>query len=259
MSDPVDAMTERLLADAGIGPGMRVLDLGCGNGEVSLMLARRVGAGGEVLGIDRHGPSLESAREKAARLGLTNLRFWQGELGPLPTEWGLFDAAVGRRVLMYVPKPGEVVRQLAQSLRPGGVMVFQEHDATLVPGRVPVRPTPLPLHDQVQGWIWQTVEREGANLHMGFDLASVLEAAGLQLEQLRAEAVVQTRSSSGASTRSAAIVRAMLPRMLAHGVASAAEIGLDSLEQRLADERVKAGATYLSDMVFGAWARKPGA
>jgi SAM-dependent methyltransferase len=252
VTDPVDAMTERLLADAGIGPGMRVLDLGCGNGEVSLMLARRVGAGGEVLGLDRHAPSLESAREKAARLGLTNLRFWQSELGPLPAAWGLFDAAVGRRVLMYLPRPGEVVRQLAQSLRPGGVMVFQEHDAALVPGRV----TPLPLHDQVQGWIWQTVKREGANLHMGFDLADVLEAAGLRVEQLRAEAVVQTHATA---YRGAAIVRAMLPRILAHGVASVAEIDLETLEQRLTDEREQARSTYLSDMVFGAWARKPGA
>lgn len=250
MSDPVGAMSERLFADAGIGAGMRVLDLGCGSGDVSFLLARRVGASGEVVGIDRHGPSLESARARAAGLGLTNLRFWQGDLGPLPAEWGRFDAAVGRRVLMYVPNPVDVVRQVAQALQPGGIVVFQEHDATLVPGRV----TPLPLHDQVQGWIWQTVEREGANLHMGFDLANVLEDAGLQVEQLRAEAVVQTHTSV---SRSAAIVRAMLPRILEHGVASAAEIDLDTLEQRLTDERAKTRSTYLSDMVFGAWARKP--
>jgi ubiquinone/menaquinone biosynthesis C-methylase UbiE len=250
MTDPVGAMTERLFVDAGIGAGMRVLDLGCGNGDVSFLLARMVGAGGEVVGIDRHGPSLDAAREKAAGQGLTNLRFWQGDLGPLPAEWGRFDAAVGRRVLMYVPNPVDVVRQLAQSLRPGGIVVFQEHDSTLVPGRV----TPLPLHDQVQGSIWQTVEREGTNLHMGFDLANVLEDAGLHVEHVRAEAVVQTPTTA---YRGAAIVRAMLPRIVEHGVASAAEIDLDSLEQRLTDERLKARSTYLSDMVFGAWARKP--
>ena len=250
MTAPIDAMTERLFVDAGIGAGMRVLDLGCGNGEVSFLLARLVGAGGEVVGIDRHGPSLESARENAAGRGLTNLRFWQGELGPLPAAWGRFDAMVGRRVLMYVARPVDVIRQLAQSLRPCGVVVFQEHDATLVPGRV----TPLPLHDQVQGWIWQTVKREGANVHMGFDLANVLEEAGLNVEQLRAEAVVQTHATA---YRGAAIVRAMLPRILEHGVASAAEIDLDTLEQRLADERAKTRSTYLSDMVFGAWARTP--
>lgn len=176
MTDRVDAMTERLLADAGICAGLRVLDLGCGGGDVSLMLVRRVGASGEV--------------------------------------------------------------------------VCQEHGATLVPGRV----TPLPLHDQVQGWIWQTAEREGANVQMGFDLANMLEAAGLTVEQLRAEAAVQTHATT---SRGAAIVRAMLPRILEHGVASAAEIDLDTLEQRLAEERAKTRSTYLSDMVFGAWARKP--
>jgi hypothetical protein len=129
-------------------------------------------------------------------------------------------------------------------------MVFQEHDATMVPGCV----IPLPLHERVHGWIWQTLAREGANMHMGFDLPSALAHAGLTVEDVRAEAVIQTPNMK---YRIAAIIRAMLPRIIQQGVASEAEVDIESLEQRLSEERTGANATYVTDVVFGAWARKP--
>ncbi len=93
-------MTVRLLDQAGVGPAMRVLDVGCENGDVSILAARLVGEEGEVVGIDREARMLKAARERVRDLGL-------------------FDAIVGRRVLMYQTEPVEVVRRLAKSLRPG--------------------------------------------------------------------------------------------------------------------------------------------
>ncbi len=249
MSDPRDEMTERLLVAAGVGSGMRVLDVGCGSGSVTCMLAKLVGEGGQVLGIDRDAQPLALARERAHQLALPNIAFVQSDLSALPPDLGLFDAAVGRRVLMYVPNPVDVVRRISAVLHPGGVVIFQEHDATMVPGRV----TPMPLHEQVHNWIWRTVEREGANTHMGFDLASVLGQAGLVVEHVRAEAVVQTPGTNYPVT---SIVRAMLPRIVERGVASEEEVDVETLEQRLSAERLAANSTYVSDMVFGAWARK---
>lgn len=251
MADTVGDMTERLLVDAGVGSGMRVLDVGCGSGDVSFLLAKLVGEGGQVLGIDQDGPSLVRARERARQLHLTNITFSQGDLCALSPELGPFDAAVGRRVIMYLPDPLDAVRRLAATLRPGGVVAFQEHDSTMVPGRL----KPFPLHERVHGWIWQTVEREGANIHMGFDLPLVLERAGLTVEHVRAEAIVQTPKTNYPIV---AIVRAMLPRFIQKGVATEEEVDLDTLEQRLFEERAKANSTYVSDMIFGAWARKPG-
>lgn len=55
-----------------------------------------------------------------------------------------------------------------------------------------------------------------------------------------------------------AIIRAMLPRIVQQGVATEEEIDVDTIDRRLIEERKKANATYVGDMVFGAWARKPG-
>lgn len=248
MSDARESFTERLLHDAGVGEGMRVLDLGCGHGDVSLMVATRVGPTGEVVGVDRNAQALARAEARRDAEGLGHVRFVQGDLGSDAPD-GDFDAIVGRRVLMYLRDPEDVLRRLAGSLRPGGLMIFQEQDSTMVPASV----VPLPLHRQVHEWIWTTVEREGADVHMGFHLAGVLEGAGLQVEHLRAEAIVQ---APGIHHDVARIVRVMLRRITAHGVASEEEIQIDSLAERLAAEREAAQATYVGDMVFGAWGRK---
>ncbi|AUX34739.1 MULTISPECIES: class I SAM-dependent methyltransferase [Sorangium] len=250
MIDMVGEMTDRLLADAGLGAGMRVLDVGCGAGDVSFRIAQLVGGQGQVVGIDRDARPLAAARDRARELGLPNVTFAEGDLGALAPEHGLFDAVVGRRVLMYQPDPAAAVKGLSRALRPGGLVVFQEHDATMVPASL----KPLPLHERAHQWMWRTVEREGADIHIGFHLAAVLEQAGLDVVRVRAEAIVQTPR---AHHRTAAIIRAMLPRIVQQGVATEAEIDVDTLEERLAEERTKANATYVSDMVFGAWARKP--
>ncbi|MEJ7732728.1 MAG: methyltransferase domain-containing protein [Polyangiaceae bacterium] len=243
-------MTERLLVDAGIGPGMRVLDVGCGHGNVSVLLARLVGAQGMVLGVDRDAGALAVAEARVRELGLLQIAFLQRDVGALSADVGTFDAAVGRRVLMYQPDAVAAVRSVATAVRPGGVVVFQEHDPSMGPGRL----APLPLHERVRGWIWQMVEREGASLHMGFDLDGVLRRAGLEVEHVRAEAIVQTPD---APYDLFSIVRAVLPRMVAAGVVGPEEVDIDTLEQRLRDERQGNPGTYLPELVFSAWARKP--
>src|SRR5438067_3864384 len=67
--------TERLFREAGIGPGQRVLDLGSGVGDVSILLARIVGQTGEVVGIERDPVSIERASARVAEVGLRNVRF----------------------------------------------------------------------------------------------------------------------------------------------------------------------------------------
>lgn len=251
MSDAAEDLTRRLLADAGLAEGMRVLDVGCGRGDVAFLAARLVGARGQVLGIDRNRAPIETARARARELGLDHVRFAEADLARLPPGYGPFDAVVGRRVLMYQPDAVGALSSLAGALVTGGLILLQEHDTTAMPI---CRPS-LPLHERVHGWIRETVAREGADLHMGLGLAAALGRAGFAVERVRAEATVLT---PGQTHPIGPIIRAMLDRIVGQGVATAEEIGVDTLDDRLAAERRDADATCVWETVFGAWARKPG-
>jgi SAM-dependent methyltransferase len=250
MSNLVDEMTERMLEDAGIRPGMQVLDIGCGPGAVSFMLSRRVGPGGHVFAVDRNPTMLELARTKSRETGVSNLTFIEGGFEAKVPGHGGLDAAVGRRVLMYQPDAAKAVVELARAVRPGGVVAFHEHDTlALADGR-----TSLPLHDRVRSWLREMLRCEGANLRMGFELHAALSAAGLTVECVRAEANVLTPTTHYPV---AAIIRAVLPRLLQHGIATETEVEVDTLDARLTAERRQANATCLWELVFCGWARKP--
>ena len=111
--------------DAGLGPVQRVLDLGSGLGDVALLAARLVGPTGAVVGVDHDLTALAKARARAAEAGLRHLRFLQSDVSALQGE-APFDAVVGRFILMFLPDPVAVRRQLLTHARPGGVLVFQE-------------------------------------------------------------------------------------------------------------------------------------
>lgn len=220
MLNTVDEMTERLLDDAGIGPGMRVLDIGCGPGWVAHMLARRVGEHGHVFGVDQNPDMIELARERTREAGVSNVTYIQGGFDVAFPGRGTLDAVVGRRVLMYQANATQAVSQLTDAIRSGGVIAFHEHDMVEVSdGR-----TALPLHDRVRSWLHEMLRREGANLRLGFELHSALSAAGLSVERVRAEANVLTPT---ASYPIAAIIRAVLPRLLQHGVVTEAEVDVE--------------------------------
>ena len=122
---PMDPVTERLLLEARIGPGMRVLDLGSGAGNPAFFLAERVGSDGSVLGLDLSSAMVEGTSERASRRGLTNVGFRliesEVELGVPPAS---FDAATARCCLMYPPDPAAAVRALAAAVRPGRRIAF---------------------------------------------------------------------------------------------------------------------------------------
>lgn len=117
--------TRWLFHQAGLKAGMRVLDVGCGAGDVSLLAAEMVGRGGAVVGIDSSPRALETARGRVQRAGLSNCSFVEGDLRNVSLE-GDFDALVGRSVLMYLPDPAATLRSVLASVRPGGVVAFRE-------------------------------------------------------------------------------------------------------------------------------------
>src|ERR1700733_1671691 len=103
------APTRMILAGAGIRPGMRVLDLGCGAGDVAFLSADLVGADGSVVGVDRSLDALARARLRAGQRGLAQVQFVEGDVND-PAPGGPFDAIVERLVLWTVPDPAALLR-----------------------------------------------------------------------------------------------------------------------------------------------------
>jgi SAM-dependent methyltransferase len=112
-------LTDDVLRRAGVEPGMHVLVVGCGVGDVSLLAGMLVGPTGAVLGIDRSAEAIEVARRRAVAAGQASLRFEAVELDAFSTE-RKFDAVIGRLVLMYLPDPAATLRRLRLHLRRGG-------------------------------------------------------------------------------------------------------------------------------------------
>ncbi|OGW68172.1 MAG: hypothetical protein A3H49_11450 [Nitrospirae bacterium RIFCSPLOWO2_02_FULL_62_14] len=113
-------LTHRLVADARLRRGMRVLDLGSGTGYPALLAAQTVGPNGGVTGIDLAEQMLDVARRKASSLALTNVTFQTGDATSLPFETGSFDAITSRFCLMFLPDIPKAVAEIARVLKPGG-------------------------------------------------------------------------------------------------------------------------------------------
>jgi ubiquinone/menaquinone biosynthesis C-methylase UbiE len=246
-------LTEDVLRRAGLAPGMQVLDIGCGVGDVSLLAADLVGPSGTVLGIDRSNEALDVAKRRAAAAERSNVRFAATELDAFSTR-RKFDAVIGRLILGYMPDPVATLRRLLMCLRPGGIVAFQEMVAPLVRS-IPEGPQ-FRLCSQ---WILDTFERAGFALDMGGKLFATFLAAGLPPPQMIAAARVEGSEESPVYEYLAAVLRSLLPITERVGVATAAEVDIDTMAERLRSEAVTNNACIMLPPLVGAWTRLPSA
>lgn len=128
-ADVLRPFTESLLINAGASSGMRVLDIGCGAGDVSLLAAELAGPSGSVIGIDRSPQAIALARSRAQAAGPQHAVFKVASLDAFSNPEP-FDCVIGRYILVHQADPVDFLRTAAPFVRQGGVIAFHEIDLT---------------------------------------------------------------------------------------------------------------------------------
>lgn len=244
-----EPFTRQLFREAGLGVGMRVLDVGCGSGDVALLVRELVGPTGAVVGMDRAPAAIVRAKARAESRQLSNVQFVEGD----PTLIRLdkdFDAIVGRLILMYYSDPMDALRRLLTHLRPSGIVAFQEFDASGCKSH-PASPT----YDRCVSWIIRTLYLSGADSHIGLKLYRIFRSAGLSVPVLRLDGIISGSPSAPTYEALAEVCRSLLPVMERFGVASAAEVEIDTLAERMRDEVLAKEGVVVAPLLIGAWAR----
>lgn len=118
MRESGDALVESI----GVTKGMRVLDLGCGDGTTAVPEAKR---GADVLGVDIAENLVAAGNVRAKEFGLSNLRFQQGDASALTAlKDAHFDLVVSIFGAMFAPKPFDVAKEMVRVTKPGGRIVM---------------------------------------------------------------------------------------------------------------------------------------
>jgi len=243
--------TRHLLTEAGITRGMRVLDVGSGCGDVSFLAADLVGSNGYVLGVDRSPAAVERARSRAYRRNLSNVSFELGDPATMHFE-GLFDAIIGRFVLMYQDDPANSLQKMMRHLRQGGLVAFQEADTTAC------RTWPaVPVFDEAARWLAEGLRSGGARPELGLEIHSVFVDCGLSAPRMRTDVLVSGEADSPVYKLLAEAVRSLAPTLEKSKIASAAQLKIDTLADRMRTDVAAKRAIAMSYGLVGAWARKP--
>jgi len=246
--------TERFFRAAGLSPGMRVLDVGSGMGDVALLVADIVGPSGSVLGIDRDPTALDNAQRRSGEQGCSSwVGFQVSDLDEFTTT-GQFDAIAGRYILMHQADASSILRSLLRYVKPGGVIVFHELD---LPGPNASFP-PCPLYDQVGTLLYEAFRRSGARPDFGRRLGKTFLDAGLPFPTITAETVVGGGHGSYVYAWLANTLISVAPRLAQLGLSLPPGVAADdALAGRLEEEAIRLGSQLLAPAQFGAWTRKP--
>ena len=247
----LNPITRRYLIEAGIAPGMRVLDVGSGLGDVAFLAAELVGPSGHVLGVDRSPDALVLARSRAKEQSLANVTFVESELMAIAFDQQ-FDAAIGRFVLCHQPDPVALLRKISRLVRPGGIVVFQEPDHKHRRSY-----PPIPTYDMMSEWTDETLRRTGVDVRMGIKLYSAFLAAGLAEPTMRLHAPIGGAKALDEVQFEADLAVTLATAMHETGVATADELGAESLVDRIIQEMTANEGIIVARALIGAWTRLP--
>jgi SAM-dependent methyltransferase len=245
LSSVMEQATTSLLLRAGVMPGDRCVDVGCGGGNVSRQLAGLVGPRGSVLGVDLDSEVLALARHDVERDGLMNVRFHVGDATIIPGQ--LYDVAYTRFVLSHVGDPAAVLFAMVASLAPGGLVIVEDTDFSgnfCYPD--------CSAYRRLGELARETVRRRGGNADIGPALPSLLRAAGIE------EVAVSVAQPTGLGGDVKGLMLLTLERIwqsiLEEGVASPAD--LEQIDAQLRDFCDDPTTVMSVPRVVQAWGRK---
>jgi len=252
----VGGWTDRFFRAAGLPGAKRILDVGCGQGDVSMLAADIAGPDATVLGIDRDAASIERARQRTTQMGYGDRVSFQ-QIDATELEVGnnaKFDAIVGRYILLYQRSAAASLGHLAKQLNSGGLMAFHELDFGAT-ARMGIHP---PLWDQSYTLLGEGFRRGGADPGFGLHLTRAFLDAGLGWPVIRAEIPVGGEPGSYLYRWLTDTLRVILPTIEKEGLATAEELQIDTLAARMEEECARLGCQLTGPTQYGAWVRLPG-
>src|SRR5581483_6777653 len=239
--------TEAFLRRAGLAPGMRVADIGCGVGILACWLAEQVGPEGEVVGVDYSAEQIVKARETAQAADVTNVRFVNAGADATGLEWAAFDLVFSRFMLMHVQRPEAAIVEMRALLKPGGILAIEDGDFTS-----PFCYPPSAAFDRCFELYRQLGARHGEDFVIGPKLYSMARAAGLQDVQV---ALAQPVCVRGDAKRLPEWTLAeCAPALTAEGLATQAEI--DELVAEMAALAADENSLFGMARMTQVWARR---
>jgi SAM-dependent methyltransferase len=172
-----DFLNNACLREMNLRGGEVILDLGCGIGQLSRVMAKRVKPRGRVVGVERSAQQQAEAIRQARESGEEALVDWRrGDACDPPLageEWGTFDVAHARYVLEHVADPLAVVKTMVRAVKPGGriILIDDDHES------MHLWPEPAGLNQLWRAYI-RAFDRNGNDPHIGRRLVSLLYEAG---------------------------------------------------------------------------------
>ena len=239
--------TLALLHRAGIRPGMRCLDVGCGGGDVSFDLARLVEPAGSVVAIDADEVKIQIARAEAQAQQIQNIDFRVADLSECELETG-FDFAYARFILQHLPSPARVLAKMRAALRPGGIVVVVDTDFR---GSFSEPDSPA-FRRYVELYI-QTLARRGGDANIGPRLPGLLTENGFEKVQM---SVYQTAGTDGeAKLLPSLTMESIADPVIAEGFASRADV--DKILAELHEFAASPNTVLSGPRVIETWGHRP--
>lgn len=241
--------SNRFLDRFGIQPGYRAVDIGCGPHGILDLLSERVGPSGKVVGVEQSESTIELARQYITAHELRNVELLHGDAKATGLPRASFDVVHARLVLVNVPEPRQVVKEMVALARPGGLVASHEVDW----GASFCDP-PSPAWDRLLVVFEAYARSNGIDLFVGRKTHQMFRDAGLISVEVTP---VVHAYPLGNSQRNILfdLLESVRDRLVMRGLLSDIEYKekLSELSRHLAD----AGTLVIPNLHFQVWGRKP--